>query len=104
MFKSGVWAYPCFFPEVNCITAQKAMAAGCWPVTSNFAALKDVVQRGDIVDMDDFSPEAIEEYKQILIHRLKNPPTSSARKEMMTWARETYSWTNTAKQWSEEME
>jgi glycosyltransferase involved in cell wall biosynthesis len=103
MFKSGVWAYPSFFPEVNCITAQKAMAAGCWPVTSNFAALKDVVQRGDVIDMGEFTPDAIEEYKEALIHRLLNPVKEKERQEMMTWARETYSWKNTARQWSDEM-
>ena len=57
MYKSGVWAYPSFFPEVNCITAQKAMASGVWPVTSNFAALHDVVKRGDVLDMGDVTPE-----------------------------------------------
>jgi len=103
MFKSGIWAYPSFFPEVNCITAQKAMAAGCWPVTSNFAALNDVVQRGDVLDMHNFTAADIEEYKLLLIARLKHPPTDEERQEMMTWARETYSWANTAKQWDGEM-
>jgi glycosyltransferase involved in cell wall biosynthesis len=103
MFKSGIWAYPSFFPEVNCITAQKAMAAGCWPVTSNFAALQDVVGRGDVIDMGAFSAKDIAEYKDALIHRLLNPIKEKERKEMMDWARKTYSWTNTAQQWDGEM-
>jgi len=102
MFKSGVWAYPCFFPEVNCITAQKAMASGAWPVTSNFAALRDVVKYGDVIDMDDFTEEDIETYKQALILRLQNPPTETERTEMMEWARKTYDWKNTAQQWHKE--
>jgi glycosyltransferase involved in cell wall biosynthesis len=104
IFKSGIFAYPSFFPEVNCITAQKAQAGGAWPVTSNFAALNDVVLYGDKIDMGKFEAEDIEKYKQALIHRLKNPPTEKERQEMMQKAREKFDWKNTAKQWSDEME
>jgi glycosyltransferase involved in cell wall biosynthesis len=103
IFKSGVWAYPSFFPEVNCITAQKAQAGGAWPVTSTFAALEDVVLRGDKVDMGKFEPEDIERYKEALIHRLLNPPTDKERAEMMKLARETFDWAKTAQQWDGEM-
>jgi tetratricopeptide (TPR) repeat protein len=103
LFKSGIWAYPCFFPEVNCISAQKSMAAGAWPVTSDFAALKDVVQYGDVISMNDFSAKDIERYKKRLIHRLLNPPKDSERQEMMKWARKEYDWKNTAAQWNAEM-
>jgi glycosyltransferase involved in cell wall biosynthesis len=103
IFKAGVFAYPSFFPEVNCITAQKAQAGGAWPVTSNFAALNDVVLFGDKIDMGKFEAEDIEKYKQALIHRLKNPPTDKEREEMMRVARETFDWANTARQWNDEM-
>jgi tetratricopeptide (TPR) repeat protein len=102
IFKSGVWAYPSFFPEVNCITAQKAMAGGAWPVTSNFAALGEVVKRGDVLDMHDFSAEDVAAYTKALIYRLKHPPTEKERQEMMSWARETFNWSVTAQQWSAE--
>lgn len=103
IFKSGIFAYPCTFPEVNCITAQKAMSGGAWPVTSDFAALKDVVKWGDVIDMGKFTDEDIEKYKKALIHRLKNPPTDKERKEMMLGARKEYDWANTARQWDLEM-
>lgn len=103
MFKSGVWAYPSFFPEVNCITAQKAMAAGCWPVTSDFAALKDLIPSADQVPMNSFGPEDIERYKKRLIGCLKHPLPDSNRQEMMKWARQTFDWKNTATQWNKEM-
>jgi tetratricopeptide (TPR) repeat protein len=32
IFKSGIWAYPSFFPEVNCITAQKLKLAELGPL------------------------------------------------------------------------
>lgn len=103
IFKSGVFAYPSFFPEVNCITAQKAQAGGAWPVTSNFAALNDVVLYGDKIDMGKFEADDIERYKQALIHRLQNPPTDEERQEMMRVARQTFDWKQTANQWNEEM-
>jgi hypothetical protein len=103
IFKSGIFAYPCTFPEVNCITAQKSMSGGAWPVTSDFAALKDVVTWGDAIDMGEFTPEDIEKYKQALIYRLKHPPTEKERKEMMVGARKKYDWSNTASQWNKEM-
>lgn len=103
IFKSGIFAYPSFFPEVNCITAQKAQAGGAWPVTSTFAALNDVVLFGDKINMGKFEATDIEKYKVALIHRLKNPPTDKERQEMMKTARQKFDWKNTATQWNEEM-
>lgn len=42
-----VWAYPTQFTEIHCITALKAQEAGCYPVTTNVAALAETVQCGD---------------------------------------------------------
>jgi glycosyltransferase involved in cell wall biosynthesis len=103
MFKAGVWAYPSFFPEVSCITAMKAQAAGCWPVTSTFAALEDNVLAGDRLDMRNFSAKDIVRYKEALIHRLKNPPKSSERRALMQQAREHFDWKQVAKQWDGDM-
>lgn len=45
-FKSGIWAYPTNFEEINCITAQDAQACGCWPVTTGYAALAEMQRVG----------------------------------------------------------
>lgn len=113
IFKSGVWAYPCPFPEVYCITAVKAQAGGAVPVSSNFAALKETVKYGEILDMkaqDEKTPvgqwdkEELQKFKLALIKVLKDPDyQESIRKDMMTWAR-TQSWENTAKGWIEDFE
>ena len=47
-----VWAYPTEFTEIHCITALKAQEAGCYPVVTNVAALKETVKTGFIVDTD----------------------------------------------------
>lgn len=73
LFKSGIWAYPSFFPEVSCISAMKAQASGAMPVTSNFANLKNVVFYGEQVDMGKFEEPDIEHYKKRLIAALLYP-------------------------------
>ena len=113
IFKSGVWAYPCPFPEVYCITAVKAQAGGAVPVSSNFAALKETVQFGEILTMKaqnektpvgQWDKEELEKFKVALIKVLKDPDyQESIRPQMMTWAR-TQSWASTASKWIEDFE
>lgn len=113
IFKSGVWAYPCPFPEVYCITAVKAQAGGAVPVSSNFAALKETVQFGEILNMkaqDEKTPvgqwdkEELEKFKTALIKVLKDPDyQESIRPQMMDWAR-TQSWASTAYKWIKDFE
>jgi glycosyltransferase involved in cell wall biosynthesis len=103
IFKSGIFAYPCFFPEVNCITAQKAMAGGAIPVTSDYAVLKNIIQFGEQVPMNKFDPPDIERYKKRLIGWLLYPEKQDRMREaMMTWAREEFKWSLTAEGWNRE--
>lgn len=105
IFKSGIWAYPSFFSEVNCITGQKAMAGGAIPVTSDYAVLKDIVSYGEQVPMHDFQPQDIEVYKNHLISWLLYPEKQDRiRKQMMEHARKNFDWRLTAAGWDKEME
>lgn len=104
IFKSGIFAYPCTFPEVNCITSQKAMAGGAIPVTSDFAVLDDIIEFGEKVHLGEDIEAFKREYLEVLIWWLKHPDEQEkARRKMMTWARSKFDWRYTAKQWSEEM-
>lgn len=112
IFKSGVWAYPCPFPEISCITALKSQAGGAVPVSSNFAALDETVQYGVKIPMQAMDEETpagkwnrddIEKFKNALIDMLNNPKKQDEiRPEMMEWARQ-QSWSNVAKSWTREM-
>lgn len=112
IFQSGVWAYPCPFPEIYCITAIKAQAGGAIPVSSNFAALDETVQFGVKLPMKqqkEGTPlgkgdtKFLEQYKTELIAMLKDPKRQEKiRPEMQKWAR-TQSWKNVAKQWDKEI-
>ncbi len=41
--KSSLWTYPTDFEETGCITAMEAQAGGCVAVTTDLAALKEIV-------------------------------------------------------------
>jgi glycosyltransferase involved in cell wall biosynthesis len=109
IFKAGVWAYPCPFPEVYCITAVKAQAGGAVPVSSNFAALDETVQFGTKLSMkaqDEKTPVGqwsdgeLDEFKDALIDMLSHPEKQEEiRPAMMKWAREEMTWKSTATKW-----
>jgi glycosyltransferase involved in cell wall biosynthesis len=97
--KSGIWAYPTHFGEINCISAIKAQAYGCEPVVVNYAALKETVQFGRKVEGDIYDQETKDEFKKQLILALKNPLSDVERLEMQKWANDTYKWSKIAKNW-----
>jgi glycosyltransferase involved in cell wall biosynthesis len=58
--ESMIWSYPswhssgnCPFPEISCIGAMEAQAAGCIPVTLDHGALKETVVGGDLLEPDE---------------------------------------------------
>lgn len=103
--RAGVWAYPCPFPEVYCIAAVKAQAAGAFPVSSNFAALDEVVQWGEKIDMSDFDDTTLKEYEDKLVSiLLDSERQNKERKQMMADTRNKRSWRSTALGWMEEFE
>lgn len=110
IFSSGIWAYPCPFPEIYCITAIKAQAGGACPVSTDFAALDETVQFGAKLHIPNdgavgrADKEFLENYKNALIDMLRQPEKQEAqRKEMMEWARKK-SWQSVAEQWVGEFE
>jgi len=104
-FKAGVWAYPCPFPEIYCIAAVKAQAAGAFPVCSNFAALDEMVQWGEKIPMDDFNDQVLADYRDKLISILLDSDRQDKERDlMMQWARENKSWLAVAEQWIKEFE
>lgn len=103
-FRSGIWAYPCPFPEIYCITAIKSQASGAIPVASNFAALDETIQFGHKQELGEFDDTDLEKYKEALIWWLQHPKEQEkVRPAMQAWAR-TQSWQKIAEQWNREFE
>jgi glycosyltransferase involved in cell wall biosynthesis len=84
--KSAIYAYPCTYEEISCISAMKAQASGCYPVTTNYAALGETVKSGISVDKSD-----MEAYTKHLIDAMLNP-------KQITYIPTT--WKDVAAQWS----
>lgn len=99
--KSGIFAYPTHFGEINCISAIKAQAYGAEPVVVNYAALKETVQFGRRVEGDIYDEETQNDFKEQLIDALKNPMTETKREEMSKWAQK-YKWENIVTDWHTE--
>lgn len=97
--KADVWAYPTSFPEIDCITATKAMAAGCVPITTDYAVMKERNQ-GVMIEGDINDPRVKQRFKEELIELLKD----DARKEEIRSKLDVsnYSWDNIAERWNEE--
>lgn len=97
--KADIFAYPTDFPEICCISLTKAMAAGCVPITTDYATMKERNQ-GVIIEGDINRPEPFEKFKTELISLLKD----DKRKEQIRAKLDVsaYDWDKTAQRWSEE--
>jgi glycosyltransferase involved in cell wall biosynthesis len=83
---ASIWLYPTMFPEISCMTAMEAQAAGCLPIVSDIAALKETVQYGlrlDPADHDTFVRAICEVLD-------KGSDYDTYRAEMSDWARKTF--------------
>jgi len=105
-FKSGIWAYPTHFGEISCITAMKCQAAGAIPVVCDYAALKETVQFGKKINVDEddiYTPAIQKEYTKALVEALKDTKwQDGVRSKMVIWARGRFAWSAIARQWDRE--
>lgn len=92
--KADVWAYPTEFPEIDCITATKAMAARCVPITTDFAAMQERNQ-GVMVKTGDWG-----EFEEKLISLLKDEEGKKDIRAKLDVSK--FSWDEVAKQWDKE--
>jgi glycosyltransferase involved in cell wall biosynthesis len=103
MKDTNVWAYPTDFPEIHCITALKAQAAGCKVVTSGYAALQETVKQ-DEPDINGISgnPDELENFIQRLVEALKTPRDEKQLELTADWAK-SHNWAATAAVWDKHL-
>jgi len=97
--KAEAWAYPTSFPEISCITAMKAQAAGAIPVSTDYAALKETIKEGILIEGDSKDPEVVEEFKTKLIELLKDDKKKEDIRAKL--GKHDFSWNSVAKAWDE---
>jgi glycosyltransferase involved in cell wall biosynthesis len=101
MLEANVYAYPCHFEEISCISAMKAQVAGCYPLTTNYAALAETnLLQNKVKGNPKHDEQVMEEFKERLILALAEPMGVEARDKMQSKSKETFSWTTVAKQWA----
>lgn len=103
MKDAHIWFYPTEFPEISCITAMKAQAAGAWPICTNYAALDETVQFGEKVDTSktggEITKEHIKLFRDLILNHKPNPDKTA---EMMDWAQKHFDWDVVAKEWADQ--
>lgn len=92
-----VWAYPTEFAEIHCITALKAQEAGCYPVVTEVAALKETVQSGVKIKTKRI---ARDEYKQ---QKFVEAVVAGLQEGRTGMAVPNSSWGDVARQWNKEI-
>jgi predicted O-linked N-acetylglucosamine transferase (SPINDLY family) len=113
--EANIFAYPSEFPEIDCISLSKAMAAGAIPITTDFAAMGEKSHPGgvfihsqktnadyaqpDQINFGMTDPEQKEQFIRETVKLLRNPPDESTRESMRNWARTTFDWRKVADSW-----
>ena len=96
----GAWLYPSIFTEISCITAMKAQASGCWPVTNDLSALKETVKHGYVINGEMATPGVMDKWLEA-VGRAVTDVTPESRQLMREDALECFSWKTLAMDWSE---
>lgn len=97
--KADVWAYPTDFPEIDCITATKAMAAKCIPITTNYAVMVERNKAGIMIEGNGADPAVQDKFKEELIALLKDESKKQAIRDKLDVSN--YSWDDVAQRWAD---
>jgi tetratricopeptide (TPR) repeat protein len=101
--RAGLWAYPCTFPEISCITAMQAQACGAVPVTTRFWALDETVRYGLRVGDKDLRLDEMAHGPELWLRALRRAMDpawqETIRKDMVPWAQAFFPWEKVAREW-----
>jgi len=100
----GIWAYPTYFTEINCITALEMQREGVVPVTMALAALKETVGAGVLVEGDIYDRETKESYLKELLALMGDEDRWSEEQAKGIEFAKVYDWSKIAKDWTQVFE
>lgn len=95
----GIWAYPTYFTEINCITALECQRDGVVPVVIDLAALREVVGAGVIVEGDIKDPQTMKKFQEELISLMKDGDRWKKESRKAIKHSNKYDWSTVAREW-----
>lgn len=99
--RSEYWLHPTNYEETYCVTALEAQYAGCIPITTNLAALGEVVADRGFLMQDGETDEAFVNIIRV-IHR-SSEIKSKLRKKAYEWAKQ-QTWNIRIREWQKIIE
>lgn len=105
--RAGVWLYPTDTLETSCITAMKALAMGCIPITSGIGVLAETLGGRDCGPVHPTGPISRSRWRRWrfrrrvvdIMRRGDSPRIKALRHDWSRWARARYSWSDVARDW-----
>jgi len=98
----GIWVFPTYFAEINCITALDSQSDGLVPVTMNSFALKETVGAGSKVDGDIYDDEVQEAWLSELFNYMGDEKAWEAESVKAREFAKGYEWDLISKEWTNE--
>ena len=96
----GIWVYPTYFTEINCITALEAQNDGLVPVTMMFGALKETAKKGILIEGDIGNSGVQEEYLEELLSLMGDKERWKKMSNKCKKFVRTYDWSKIATKWT----
>lgn len=98
--KIGIWFYPTYFGETNCITALDCQQNGCVPCVINYAGLKETVGSGVRIDGDIYDQETKDSYLEGILKLMSDEKFWKEEQEKGRKFSKDFTWDKIANQWS----
>ncbi len=98
----GIWAYPTWFAEINCISALETQADGLVPVTMDDFALSETVGSGFKIKGDIYEKDVQEKWLEALFKVMGDHKLWIAESEKARSFVKNYSWDTIAEKWYEQ--
>lgn len=95
----GIWLYPTYFTEINCITALETQKDGLVPVVMNLAALKETVGSGIKIEGNIRDIKILEEVKKAVFKLLDEPDLWEKESKKAKKFAKDYFYDKIAKKW-----
>lgn len=100
----GIWAYPTYFTEINCITALECQRDGVVPVTMTLGALNETVGSGVKIDGDIRKSDVKDQYLEALLDMMGDKDKWKKESTKGKKFAKNYYWKDIATSWTEEFE